>query len=292
MEPHPDAIQLIGIADLLPTLSGADPAMLANVGHYLRGLSDRVKGLPVARTGPLRVAAEAVSAPVQEVPSQRTASDPLRAFAERCLDANGGMIKGIRLSDEAEKALVAADNLPSTTVEAVPWALLKELRAGINNLASMSWMYDRKEYAIRLKQKITDYVATQAEPSPGMSKSWQTAVAVAREAPSGRTVVDSAVILAIDKRLSEAFVEVQQAREDFTAMKALTESGATEIARLTAELQEAREALQAADAEKAAWMRMADSFCHAQQGACWSNTVPFTRTFTNSDDAQPKAPKP
>jgi hypothetical protein len=57
MEPHPDAAQLIGIADLLPTLSGADPAMLANVGHYLRGLSDRVKVLPVARTGPLRVAA-------------------------------------------------------------------------------------------------------------------------------------------------------------------------------------------------------------------------------------------
>jgi hypothetical protein len=55
--PHPDAAQLISIADLLPTLSGADPAMLANVGHYLRGLSDRVKVLPVARTGPLRVAA-------------------------------------------------------------------------------------------------------------------------------------------------------------------------------------------------------------------------------------------
>jgi hypothetical protein len=63
--PHPDATQLISIADLLPTLSGADPAMLANVGHYLRGLSDRVKVLPVARTGPLRVAAEAVSAPVE-----------------------------------------------------------------------------------------------------------------------------------------------------------------------------------------------------------------------------------
>jgi hypothetical protein len=57
MEPHPDATQLISIADLLPTLSGADPAMLANVGRYLRGLSDRVKVLPVARTGPLRVAA-------------------------------------------------------------------------------------------------------------------------------------------------------------------------------------------------------------------------------------------
>jgi hypothetical protein len=42
--------------------------MLANVGHYLRGLSDRVKVLPVARTGPLRVAAEAVSAPVEAVP--------------------------------------------------------------------------------------------------------------------------------------------------------------------------------------------------------------------------------
>jgi hypothetical protein len=55
--PHPDAAQLISIADLLPTLSGADPAMLTNVGHYLRGLSDRVKVLPVARTGPLRVAA-------------------------------------------------------------------------------------------------------------------------------------------------------------------------------------------------------------------------------------------
>jgi hypothetical protein len=55
--PHPDATQLISIADLLPTLSGADPAMLANVGRYLRGLSDRVKVLPVARTGPLRVAA-------------------------------------------------------------------------------------------------------------------------------------------------------------------------------------------------------------------------------------------
>jgi hypothetical protein len=65
--PHPDATQLISIADLLPTLSGADPAMLANVCHYLRGLSDRVKALPVARTGPLRVAAEAVSAPVEAV---------------------------------------------------------------------------------------------------------------------------------------------------------------------------------------------------------------------------------
>jgi hypothetical protein len=66
--PHPDAAELLSLADLLPTLSGADPAMLTNVGHYLRGLSDRVKVLPVARTGPLRVAAEAVSAPVEEVP--------------------------------------------------------------------------------------------------------------------------------------------------------------------------------------------------------------------------------
>jgi hypothetical protein len=45
--------------------------MLTNVGHYLRGLSDRVKALPVARTGPLRVAAEAVSAPVEAVPDSR-----------------------------------------------------------------------------------------------------------------------------------------------------------------------------------------------------------------------------
>jgi hypothetical protein len=43
-----------------------------------------------------------------------------------------------------------------------------------------------------------------------MSKSWQTTVAVAREAPSGRTVVDSAVILAIDKRLTEAFSAMPQ----------------------------------------------------------------------------------
>jgi hypothetical protein len=63
--PHPDAAQLISIADLMSELSGADPTMLANVGHYLRGLSDRVKVLPAARTGPLRVAAEAVSAPVE-----------------------------------------------------------------------------------------------------------------------------------------------------------------------------------------------------------------------------------
>jgi hypothetical protein len=81
--PHPDAIQLISIADLLPTLSGADPAMLANVGHYLRGLSDRVKVLPVARTGPLRVAAEAVSAPVGAVSKMK---------CPHCVD--GKMISG------------------------------------------------------------------------------------------------------------------------------------------------------------------------------------------------------
>ncbi len=81
--PHPDATQLSSIADLLPTLSGADPAMLANVGHYLRGLSDRVKVLPVARTGPLRVAAE-VSAPVEVVPlggTQESAKGVAKQFA-------------------------------------------------------------------------------------------------------------------------------------------------------------------------------------------------------------------
>jgi hypothetical protein len=77
--PHPDAHQLLGIADLMQQIAdtalvpGFGPAMLANVGHYLRGLSDRVKALPVARTGPLRVAAEAVSAPVEAVPQDEPA---------------------------------------------------------------------------------------------------------------------------------------------------------------------------------------------------------------------------
>jgi hypothetical protein len=39
-------------------------------------------------------------------------------------------------------------------------ALLEELRNGINTLAMLSPMYDRKEYAIRLKQKIADALAT------------------------------------------------------------------------------------------------------------------------------------
>jgi len=146
--PHPDAIQLISIADLMPTLSGADPAMLTNVGHYLRGLSDRVKALPVARTGPLRVADEAESGAVEAVPQE------LKLPHRDC---------------------------PPT------WPA-----------------------------------------SPSMSKSWQTAAAVAREAPSGRTVVDSAVILAIDKRLSEAFAELQEARKIVQALECLFSPYATD----------------------------------------------------------------
>lgn len=48
-------------------------------------------------------------------------------------------------------------------------ALLLWLREGINNLATLSTMYDRKEYGIRLKQKITDYLATPPARDAGLS---------------------------------------------------------------------------------------------------------------------------
>jgi hypothetical protein len=146
--PHPDAAQLISIADLMSELSGADPTMLANVGHYLRGLSDRVKVLPVARTGPLRVAAETVSAPVEEVP-------PL------------------------------------------PEPIIKRGDVGplVRDTADQDYYTAEQMRAYRATTPL------QAEPS-------------------------------IEQQL-------QNAREDFATMRALTESGATEIARLAAELAQA-----------------------------------------------------
>jgi hypothetical protein len=108
--------------------------MLANIGHYLRGLSDRVKVLPVARTGPLRVAAEAVSAPVEAVPQ----CSPTLTECPKC-------------RNDFRKCDLATTPLQEPSIEQ----------------------------------------------------------------------------------------QLQNAREDFTAMKALTESGATEIARLTAELAQA-----------------------------------------------------
>jgi hypothetical protein len=168
MEPHPDAAQLISIADLIPTLSGADPAMLANVGHYLRGLSDRVKVLPVARTGPLRVAAEAVSAPVGAVAQMtdvQQISMALQPFGLSILKTTTGY--------KVEKlGLIAAHIAP------VP-----------------------RDMAGMLRADLSATTPPQAEPS-------------------------------IEQQL-------QNARKDFTAMKALTESGAAEIARLTAELAQA-----------------------------------------------------
>lgn len=163
--PHPDAAQLISIADLLPTLSGADPAMLANVGHYLRGLSDRVKVLPVARTGPLRVAAEAVSAPVEAVPQVAIVKTVLHAGHD----------------DEGDTMLYVHG------VEVVQMSMC----GGLDHLEELA-------------EKINKATTTPPQAEPSLTQ------------------------------------QLQNAREDFAAMKALTESGAAEIARLTAELQEVR----------------------------------------------------
>jgi hypothetical protein len=160
---HPDATQLLSIADLMPTLSGADPAMLANVGHYLRGLSDRVKVLPVARTGPLRVAAEAVSAPVGAVP---------RVAVVKTLLHDGH-------DDEGDSTLYIHG-------------------VGVAQMSMCGGLDHLEELAEKINKAATP---PQAEPSLAQ--------------------------------------QLQNAREDFTAMKALTESGATEIARLTAELAQA-----------------------------------------------------
>jgi hypothetical protein len=160
-QPHPDATQLLSIADLLPTLSGADPAMLANVGHYLRGLSDRVKVLPVARTGPLRVAAEAVSAPVEAVP---------RVAVVKTLLHDGH-------DDEGDSTLYIHG------VEVVQMSMC----GGLDHLEELA-------------EKINKSATTPPQAEPSLAQ------------------------------------QLQNAREDFAAMKALTESGAAEIARLTAEL--------------------------------------------------------
>jgi hypothetical protein len=69
--------------------------MLTNVGHYLRGLSDRVKVLPVARTGPLRVAAEAVSAPVEAVPAFHGFVNESECRVEMCFSPSAPRADGV-----------------------------------------------------------------------------------------------------------------------------------------------------------------------------------------------------
>jgi hypothetical protein len=175
--------------------------MLANVGHYLRGLSDRVKVLPVARTGPLRVAAETVSAPVEAVPDSRLNCRNLT------IGKDGECVHCYAIAGQQCQYEPSGDGWEDNAIyllDRCPHAVRVREGGGPENLLSSLCV---------TFQKMQGMLATtppQAEPSPGMSKSWQTAVAVAREAPSGRTVVDSAVILAIDKRLSEAFAAMPQ----------------------------------------------------------------------------------
>jgi hypothetical protein len=179
---HPDAAQLISIADLMPTLSGADPAMLANVGHYLRGLSDRVKALPVARTGPLRVAAEAV--PIDMV-----------LHCPAC---------GLQHVDAPEH---------------------RKIGVGVEARCRETWVNPPHRSHL----------------CHGCGHIWRPADVPTNGVAKIKTAGRADSLLATTPPQAEPSIEqqLQNAREDFTTMKALTESGAAEIARLIAELAQA-----------------------------------------------------
>jgi hypothetical protein len=130
--PHPDAIQLISIADLMPTLSGADPAMLTNVGHYLRGLSDRVKALPVARTGPLRVADEAESGAVEAVPQWlREAARISAEFLQRKDEPDACMKAGVNALKLVSSMVKTFESSPATLTQAEHEVMSRALRKSV-----------------------------------------------------------------------------------------------------------------------------------------------------------------
>lgn len=139
----------------------------------------------------------------------------MRAYSDPRVSQAMALVRALGHASNAENVLDAERELheylaaefakvPSAPVEAVPQKHVTK-----ENGDCPHWCEACRVEAL---QRAT--TPPQDKSSPGMSKSWQTAVAVAREAPSGRTVVDSAVILAIDKRLSEAFAELQEVRKD------------------------------------------------------------------------------
>jgi hypothetical protein len=192
---HPDATQLISIADLLPTLSGADPAMLANVGHYLRGLSDRVKALPVARTGPLRIAAETASAPVEAVPQMTDVQQISMALQPL----------GLSILKTATGYKVGKLGLITAQIAPVP-----------RDMAGM----------LRVDLSVT--TPSQAESAGGGA--FKTALAVAKLAPSsGRVAINASALLSLDEELSEKFDEIVRLTAELAQANAMCESLAVSV---------------------------------------------------------------
>jgi hypothetical protein len=211
MEPHPDAAQLISIADLMQQIAdtalvpGFGPAMLANVGHYLRGLSDRVKALPVARTGPLRVAAEAVSAPVEAVPQ---ACGHPRWLALQSVESDTVLCELCEMRQQRDDAVLMEQELQETVKQ-----LSRALAEAVDGPTHMG------EPVLPYRSKHGECAACEERFRALQARLAEEKTALATTSPQA------------EPSLAQ---QLQNAREDFATMKALTESGAAELAQANA----------------------------------------------------------
>jgi hypothetical protein len=194
-----------------------------------------------------------------------------------------------------------AAKVPTAPVEAVPQALLEALRNGINNLATMSPMYDRKEYAIRLKQKITDWLATtppHAEPSPTVELRPDIDSALRNLVQAAWIWGDSCGVDGVGwGQTGDSHNEWMHDKANLAAadLRNLFVEQSAETGRLTAELQEARK-----DAARLDWLlpnlHPATWGMEFEGGYDWASPAELLAKWRKSIDdelaAAPEAPKP